>query len=134
VGAQTVPESPRLAYISGEATPEREPMTTFDKREQAFEAHFALDQEQEFKAQARRDRKLAVWAAERLGLSGDDIENYVLAVMRADLKEAGDDDVFQKVLADLAERDVEVLPHELRERMDGFLSEARREIAEGVAH
>ena len=109
-------------------------MTTFDKREQAFEAHFALDQEQEFKAQARRDRQLALWAAERLGLSGGETENYVLAVMRADLKEPGDNDVFQKVLADLAEKGVEVLPHELRERMDEMLDTARREINEGIAH
>ena len=109
-------------------------MTTFDKREQAFEAHFALDQEQEFKAQARRDRQLALWAAERLGLSGGETENYVLAVMRADLKEPGDNDVFQKVLADLAEKGVEVLPHELRERMDALLDAARREIKEGIAH
>ena len=108
-------------------------MTTFDQREQAFEAHFALDQEQEFKAQARRDRQLAMWAGERMGLSGEEIENYVLAVMRADLKEAGDDDVFQKVLADLAEKGVEVLPHELRERMDELLQTARRELKEGTA-
>ena len=108
-------------------------MTTFDKREQAFEAHFALDQEQEFKAQARRNRRLAEWAGARMGLSGAELEAYLPTVQRADLKEAGDDDVFQKVLADLAERGVEVLPHELRERMDDLLQSCRREIKEGTA-
>lgn len=106
-------------------------MTTFDKREQAFEAHFALDQEQEFKAEARRDRRLGEWAGQKLGLSGEALETYVKSVMRADLREPGDEDVFQKVLADLAEKGVEVLPHELRERMDALLVEARKEISEG---
>jgi hypothetical protein len=108
-------------------------MTTFDKREQGFEAHFALDQEQEFKAQARRNRRLAEWAGERMGLSGADLAAYLPTVQRADLKEAGDDDVFQKVLADLAEKGVEVLPHELREKMDDLLQSARREIKDGIA-
>jgi hypothetical protein len=108
-------------------------MTTFDKREQAFEAHFALDQEQEFKAQSRRNRRLAQWAGERMGLSGAELEAYIPSVQRADLKEAGDDDVFQKVLADLAGKSVEVLPHELREKMDELLQAARREIKEGLA-
>ena len=106
-------------------------MTTFDDRENAFEAHFALDQEQEFKAQARRDRMLAMWAGERMGMSAEERENYVLSVMRADLKEAGDNDVFQKVLADLAEKDVECLPTELRAKMDEFLQAARNELKEG---
>jgi hypothetical protein len=106
-------------------------MTTFDDRERGFEAHFALDQEQEFKAEARRDRLLGLWAGERMGLTGDDLQNYVLTVMRADLKEPGDDDVFQKVLADLAERGVECLPHELRARMDELLAKARADIKAG---
>ena len=106
-------------------------MTTFNDREQAFEAHFALDQEQEFKAQARRDRALAKWAGAKLGLTGQALEDYELAVMRADLREAGDDDVFQKVMADMAEKGVEVLPTELRAKMDELLLVARREIKEG---
>ena len=106
-------------------------MTTFDRREQAFEAHFALDQEQEFKAEARRDRRLGEWAGQKLGLSGPELESYVKSVMRADLREPGDEDVFQKVLADLAKNGVEVLPHELRERMNTLLVEARKDVAEG---
>jgi hypothetical protein len=106
-------------------------MTTFDDRERAYEAHFALDLEQEFKAVARRDRLLGLWAGQRMGLSGEALENYALSVMRADLKQPGDDDVFQKVLADLAEKKVEVLPHELRARMDEVLTKARADIRDG---
>ena len=106
-------------------------MTTFDERENAFEAHFALDQEQEFRAQARRNRRLAMWAGERMGLTGEALDAYAETVQRADLKEAGDEDVFQKVLADLAEKDVEVLPHELRGKMNELLAAARQEIKEG---
>jgi hypothetical protein len=106
-------------------------MTTFDKREQGFEAHFALDQEQEFKAQVRRDRALARWAGEKLGFSGDRLTAYETEVVRADLREAGDDDVFQKVMADLAEKSVEVLPAELRAKMDELLLAARADVKEG---
>jgi hypothetical protein len=106
-------------------------MTTFDERERGYEAKFALNQEQEFKAQARRDRMLGLWAGERLGLTGEAREDYVLSVMRSNLKEPGDDDVFQKVLADLADKGVVCLPHELRAKMDELLAQARAEIKEG---
>jgi hypothetical protein len=106
-------------------------MTTFDDRERAYEAHFALDQEQEFKAEVRRDRALAQWAGERMGLSGEALAAYAQSVVRADLTEPGDDDVFRKVLADLAGKNVEVLPHELRAKMDELLQAARVEIKEG---
>ena len=106
-------------------------MTTFDDREHAYEAHFALEAQLEFKAEARRDRLLGLWAGERLGLSGDDLENYVLSVMRADLREPGDHDVYQKVLADLADKDAHVRPQDVRERMDAFLIQARAEVQAG---
>lgn len=106
-------------------------MTTFDDRERGYEAHFALDQEQEFKAEVRRDRAIGQWAGERMGLTGEALAAYAQSVVRADLKEPGDDDVFQKVLADLAEKGVEVLPHELRAKMDEFLQTARVDVKEG---
>ncbi|HTI66196.1 MAG TPA: DUF1476 domain-containing protein [Caulobacteraceae bacterium] len=106
-------------------------MTTFDEREQAFEANFAHGEEIEFKAQARRDRLLGLWAGERMGLAGDALQDYALSVMRADLKEPGDDDVLQKVLADLAGKNVECLPHELRARMDELLTQARADLKAG---
>jgi hypothetical protein len=106
-------------------------MTTFDERERAYEAHFALEEELEFKAHARRDRMLGVWAGERMGLTGTALHDYALSIIHAEVKRSGDDDVFRKVLADLAERGVECLPHELRARMDEFLRQARAEIAAG---
>jgi hypothetical protein len=106
-------------------------MTTFDERERAYEAHFALDQEQAFKAEARRDRLLGLWAGERMGLSGEELQAYVLSLMHVDLREPGDADVFQKVLADLAANGVECLPHELRARMDAFLAKAKADLMAG---
>ena len=103
-------------------------MTTFDDREHAYEAHFAFEEQLEFKAQARRDRLIGVWAAERLDLSGDDIETYILSIMRADLREPGDGDVHQKVMADLADKGLHVHAQEVRERMDAFLVQARQEV------
>ena len=72
-------------------------MTTFDKREEGFEKKFALDEELRFKANARRNKLLGHWAAEKLGLTGADAEAYAKTVVMADFEEAGDDDVFRKV-------------------------------------
>jgi len=65
-------------------------MTTFDEREKAFEKKFAHDQELKFKAEARRTKLLAEWAAEKLGLSGAEVEDYIRDVVREELDEAGD--------------------------------------------
>jgi hypothetical protein len=73
-------------------------MTTFDKREEGFEKKFALDSEQTFKAGARRNKLLGLWAAERLGLSGDAATAYSKEVVAADFEEAGDQDVQNKVV------------------------------------
>ena len=103
-------------------------MTTFDERERAFEAGFAHQQDAEFKAEARRDRLLGLWAGEKLGLSGDALQNYMLSVMRADLREPGDTDVYEKIVADFAEKDVKVMPSEVRAKMDALLASVRREL------
>lgn len=76
-------------------------MTTFDDREHAFESKFAHDAEMQFKAEARRNRLLGLWAAELLGKSEDEATAYAKDVIRSDFEEAGDDDVFRKVKADL---------------------------------
>ena len=73
-------------------------MTTFDKREEGFEKKFALDEEQKFKAVARRNRLLGLWAAEQLGLTGDAATAYSKEVVAADFEEAGDQDVQNKVV------------------------------------
>jgi len=106
-------------------------MTTFDDRERAYEAGFAHDQEQEFKAEMRRDRLIGLWAGERMGLAGEALEAYAKSIIRADMQEPGDEDVFRKVIADLAEKGVECLPHELRARMDDFLAKARADLKAG---
>lgn len=103
-------------------------MTTFDNREKGFESAFAHDDQLRFKAEMRRDRLIAEWAAELFGLSGEEAEAYVKEVVRADLEEVGDEDVFRKVKADFVARGVEISDHRLRKAMDEKLIEARRQI------
>lgn len=103
-------------------------MTTFDDREKAFEKKFAHDAEMQFKAQARRDRLLGLWAAELMGLDADEAADYAKSVVIADLEEAGDDDVYRKVSADLEAKGV---PTEgLRAKMSELLAIAKAQIME----
>jgi hypothetical protein len=76
-------------------------MTTFDNREAAFENKFALDEELRFRATARRNKLLGLWAAQQMGKSGPEAEAYAKSVVLADFQEAGDDDVLRKVRGDL---------------------------------
>lgn len=76
-------------------------MNTFDDRETAFEAKFAHDEEMTFKAEARANKMLGLWAAEQMGISGEEAEAYAKTVIIADFEEAGHDDVIRKVTADL---------------------------------
>jgi hypothetical protein len=103
-------------------------MTTFDDREKGFERKFAHDSELQFKAQARRNMMLGLWAAGRMGLSGDKAEAYARSVVAEDLKEAGENDVFRKVSADLAAKGAGVSEPELRKLMATMLAEARSQI------
>ena len=77
-------------------------MTTFDERENAFENLYAHDAEMQFKAEARRNKLLGLWAAEKMGLTSDAADAYAKTVVIADLQEVGDEDVYRKVSADLA--------------------------------
>ncbi|QYK40657.1 MAG: DUF1476 domain-containing protein [Paracoccaceae bacterium] len=79
-------------------------MTTFDDREKAFETKFAHDAEMQFKAEARRNKLLGLWAAGLMGLSGDEADAYAKTVVLADFEEAGSEDVVRKVAADLGAR------------------------------
>lgn len=76
-------------------------MTTFDSRENAFENQFAHDAELQFKVAARRDKLVGLWAAAKLGLTGDAADAYAKTIILADLEEAGDEDVVRKLVADL---------------------------------
>jgi len=99
-------------------------MTTFDEREKAFEKKFAHDQDLRFKAEARRNRMLAEWAAGKMGLSGEAVDDYIKAVRKADLAEKGDDDVLRKVKADLDAKGVAISETEIRKAMGDFLAQA----------
>ena len=103
-------------------------MSGLDDRENAFENKYAHDQEMEFKANARRNKLLGLWAAGELGLDGDAADEYAKTVVVADFEEAGDDDVFRKVRADFDEKGVELSDHLLRKQMDDLLIEARNQI------
>jgi hypothetical protein len=103
-------------------------MTTFDKREEAFEKKFAHDEELQFKATARRNKLLGLWAAEKLGLSGEAAATYAKSVVEADFKEAGDADVVAKVLADFMAGGVVQSEHQIRRTMDELMPAAIEQI------
>ena len=104
-------------------------MTTFDDRKDAFEKKFAHDEELRFKAMARRNKLLGLWAAEKLGKSGAEADEYAKAVVLADFEEPGDEDVFRKVRGDL---DASVSDQEIRTRMVELLAQAVESVQKGV--
>ncbi len=106
-------------------------MTTFNKREEGFESKFARDEELRFKSTARRNKLLGLWAAEKLGKSGSDAEAYAREVVRADMKEAGDEDVFSKVRADFDAAGVAQSDHQIRRTMEELMDEAVAQIEAG---
>jgi hypothetical protein len=105
-------------------------MTTFDQREEGFEKKFALDEEQKFKAEARRNRLLGLWVAEKLGLSGDAASAYAKQVVAADF-EPGGDGVARKVMDDLAAKDAAISEQQLRARMDELMAQAIVQVRKG---
>jgi hypothetical protein len=106
-------------------------MTTFDERKDAAEKKFAHDAELEFKANARRNKLLGLWVAEKLGKSGADAEAYAKSVVMADFEEAGDDDVLRKVKKDLDAGGVALDDAIIRKAMTDLLSRAIEEIKAG---
>jgi hypothetical protein len=107
-------------------------MTSFSDREKSFEKKFAMDEELKFRSEARRNKMLGQWAAEKLGLSGAAVDDYVKAVRKADLLEKGDEDVYRKIRKDLDDKGVRVSDAELRKAMADFLHTALSQI-EGEA-
>ncbi len=99
-------------------------MPTFDKRQEGFERKFAHDQELKFKATARRNRLLGLWAAEKLGLSGAEADAYAKSVVRADFDEPGDEDVFRKIRSDFDAKKVAQSDHQIRRTMDELMATA----------
>jgi hypothetical protein len=104
-------------------------MTTFDDREKGFELKFAHEDEQEFRATARRNRMLGEWAAGLMGLEKP--EDYVKAVIKSDLEMPGDEDIFRKVFGDLKGAGVELTESALRNKMGELHAIAREQLAKG---
>ena len=103
-------------------------MTTFDKREEGFEKMFAHDEDLKFKANARRNKMLGLWAAQKLGLSGADADAYAKAVVMADFEEPGDNDVFKKIRKDFDGKGVTLSDQQIRSVMDDLMAKAIADI------
>jgi hypothetical protein len=105
-------------------------MTTFDKREEAFEQQFAHDEELKFKATARRNKLLGLWAAAKLGLSGAEADSYALSVVMADL-EASEHDVARKISKDFDAKGVNQSDHQIARTMTELMAKAIADIKAG---
>lgn len=103
-------------------------MTTFDKREEAFEKKFAHDETLRFKAMARRNKLLGLWAAEKLGKTGDEAEAYAKEVVLSDFEEPGDEDVYRKVQGDFEAAGVDQSEHQIRRTMADLMATAVAQI------
>jgi hypothetical protein len=103
-------------------------MTTFDKREEGFEKQFAHDEDLKFKAMARRNKLLGLWAAQKMGLAGADADAYAKEVVMSDFEEAGDHDVFRKVRKDFDAKGVVQSDDQIRQTMDQLLAQAVAQI------
>ena len=104
-------------------------MSTFDDRENAFEAKCAHDEEMQFKAQARANKLLGLWAAEKMGKTGEAAAEYAKEVIKADFEEAGHEDVVRKVLGDLGDASS---ADEIRAKMAEMLIEAKKQVMSEV--
>jgi len=103
-------------------------MTTFDKREEGFEKKFAHDEELRFRANARRNKMLGLWAAEKLGITGDAANAYAKDVVMSDFEEGGDHDVFKKVRKDFDAKGVALSDQDIRRTMNDLMEKAIAEI------
>src|SRR5262245_39814253 len=106
-------------------------MSQFDDRERAEETRFQLEQEQEFKAQARRAKLVGRWVAGLIGLSDAAAEDYAKSVVMADMEQPGVEDLFRKVRADLDMHAVQLSDHQIRAKMEECLAEARTQVKAG---
>ena len=103
-------------------------MTTFDDRENSFEKAFAHDETLRFRAEARRNKLLGLWAAGIMGKDGEAAQAYAKEVIKADLEEAGDEDVFRKVRGDFDAANVDQSDHQIRRQMEECMAEAIQQI------
>lgn len=106
-------------------------MTSMKDRQEGFERKFALDEEQRFRATARRNKLLGLWAAEKLGKTGPDADAYAKEVIVSDFQEAGDDDVFRKIRADFDAAGVQQSDHQIRRTMEELMAQAAEAVKNG---
>jgi hypothetical protein len=106
-------------------------MSGFDKRREGFESKFAHDQDLKFKATARRNKLLGLWAAEKLGLTAEQADAYAKEVVKSDFEEAGEEDVFRKVRKDFDAKKVDVSDHQIRREMDELMHTAIEQVQSG---
>ena len=99
-------------------------MKSFEDRQKGHERKFALDEELKFKANARRNKLLGLWAAGLMGMSGDAAQAYAREVIKADLEQPGDEDVFRKIRGDFDAKGVSQSDHQIRHKMQELLGEA----------
>lgn len=106
-------------------------MSSFDKRKDGFENKFAHDEELRFKATARRNKLLGLWAAEKMGLAGAEADEYAKSVVKADFEEPGDEDVFRKVRGDFDAKNIDQSDHQIRRTMEELMATAIGQIEAG---
>lgn len=107
-------------------------MSTFDQREESFEKRFAHDEELKFRAEARRNKLLGLWAAEKLGKTGADADAYADKLVAAEVAADADEKVVAQVLADFTAAGVDQSEHQIRRTMDELFSKAKAEIQTGA--
>jgi hypothetical protein len=103
-------------------------MTTFDKREEGFEQEFAHDEALKFKATARRDKLVGLWAAEKLGLAGADAEAYANGIVMANVEASGGHDIFGKIRGDFDAKGVNLSDHQIRRTIDELTARAVNQV------
>jgi len=100
-------------------------MSTFNERGKSFEKKFAHDEELQFKVSARKNKYLGQWASQILGYDQEKEKEYIQAVIKSDFEEAGDEDVFRKLKADLADHNIS--DEEIRKKMNELNEKAKSE-------
>ena len=106
-------------------------MASFDDREKAFESKFKLDEELKFKATARRNKLLGMWAADLMGMSAAEAADYAKEVVKSDFERPGDEDVLEKVHGDLQAKGLDTSEHLVRKHMDDLMGTAVQQIEAG---
>ncbi|MEH6753715.1 MAG: DUF1476 domain-containing protein [Alphaproteobacteria bacterium] len=106
-------------------------MASFDDREKGFESKYKLDEELRFKAMARRNKLLGLWAADLMGITGADADEYAKEVVKSDFEKPGDEDVLEKVHGDLVAKGIETSEHIVRKHMDDLMGTAVAQIEAG---